>query len=68
MVQVLKRRPISVFRVFDRDGRAIGDVVQPRSAPVMEHGAGTVLLVRGSTFRLGHVPGRPTAPGDGLSH
>jgi hypothetical protein len=47
MVQVLKRRPVTVFRVFDREGRAIGDVVQPKSAPVMERGAGTVLLVRG---------------------
>lgn len=47
MVQILRMRPIAVFRVFDRNGRAIGEVVQPRSAPVVGRGAGTVLLVRG---------------------
>lgn len=47
MVQILRMRPIAVFRVFDRDGRAIGEVVRPKSAPVVGWGAGTVLLVRG---------------------
>jgi hypothetical protein len=47
MVQILSRKPVTVFRVFDRDGRAIGQVVQPRSAPVVGVGARTVLLVRG---------------------
>lgn len=47
MVQILRRKPVAVFRVFDRDGRAIGEVVQPRSAPVVARGGRTVLLVRG---------------------
>lgn len=47
MVQILRTSPIAVFRVFDRDGRAIGEVVQPESAPVVGWGARTVLLVRG---------------------
>jgi hypothetical protein len=36
-----------VFRVFDQEGRPIGEVVQPASAPVVGLGAKTVLLVRG---------------------
>jgi hypothetical protein len=47
MVQILRRGPVSVFRVFDREGRPIGEVVQPRSVPVVGMGARTVLLVRG---------------------
>lgn len=47
MVQILSRKPVAVFRVFDRDGRAIGKVVEPRSAPVVARGGQTVLLVRG---------------------
>jgi hypothetical protein len=47
MVEVTRWKPITVFRVFDRDGRPIGKVVQPNSAPVLALGAGTVLLVRG---------------------
>lgn len=46
MVQILKRGPVAVFRVFDQNGRAIGEVVQPRSMPVVGVGARTVLLVR----------------------
>jgi hypothetical protein len=48
MVQILRMKPLAVFRVFNRDGQAIGEVVQPRSAPVVGWGAGTVLLVRGN--------------------
>jgi hypothetical protein len=46
MVEVARREPVVVFRVLDRDGQAIGEVVQPRAAPIMERGARTVLLVR----------------------
>jgi hypothetical protein len=46
MVETMGRRPARVFRVLDREGRAIGEVVQPRSARVVGPGAGTVLLVR----------------------
>jgi hypothetical protein len=35
-----------VFRLLDRDGRPIGEVVQPSSAPEIGRGARTVLLVR----------------------
>jgi hypothetical protein len=47
MVQILRRGQIAVFRVFDREGKPIGDVVQPKSTPVVGLGASTVLLVRG---------------------
>jgi hypothetical protein len=47
MVQILRRKPVAVFRVFDREGRPIGEVVQPRSVPVVGRGARTVLLMRG---------------------
>lgn len=60
MVQILSRKPLAVFRVFDRDGRAIGEVVQPRSAPVVARGAGTVLLVRDE------VEGGPRSPNEVL--
>lgn len=39
-------KPVVVYRVLDGAGRAIGDVVQPRSAALVGWGAGTVLLVR----------------------
>jgi hypothetical protein len=47
MVQMTRQTPVTVFRVFDRDGRPIGQVVQPKATPVMGLGASTVLLVRG---------------------
>jgi hypothetical protein len=47
MVEIARSEPMVVFRLLDRDGQAIGEVVQPKAAPVMERGAGTVLLVRG---------------------
>ena len=46
MVEILHRKPYAVFRVFDREGRPIGEVVQPKSEPVVGRGAQTVLLVR----------------------
>jgi hypothetical protein len=47
MVEISSKEPVVVFRVLDRDGQAIGEVVQPRAAPIMKRGAETVLLVRG---------------------
>lgn len=47
MVMLTAATPVVVYRVLDGTGRAIGEVVQPRSAPVMGRGAGTVLLIRG---------------------
>jgi hypothetical protein len=46
MVEVLHRKPDAVFRVFDREGRPIGEVVQPKFEPIVGRGAKTVLLVR----------------------
>ena len=42
----LTRGKLGVFRVFDREGRAIGEVVQPKFEPLVGRGAETVLLVR----------------------
>jgi hypothetical protein len=47
MVEIARREPVMVFRVLDREGRPIGEVIQPKTPPVIERGAGTVLLVRG---------------------
>lgn len=47
MIVMARMQPVPVFRVFDRDGRPIGEVVQPRTEPVVGRGARTVLLVRG---------------------
>jgi hypothetical protein len=46
MVEILHRKPYAVFRVLDREGRPIGEVVQPKFEPVVGRGAKTVLLVR----------------------
>ena len=46
MVMLMAAGPVVVYRVLDGAGQAIGEVVQPRSAPVMGRGAGTVLLNR----------------------
>jgi hypothetical protein len=46
MVELLRRTPYAVFRVLDREGRPIGEVIQPKSGPVVGRGARTVLLVR----------------------
>jgi hypothetical protein len=52
MVKMIRGKPVTVLRVFDREGRAIGQVVQPRSEPPVGWGAGTVLLVRGESESL----------------
>ncbi len=46
MVQLLRDVPVPIYEIFDRCGRAIGLVVDPRGEPVVGQGAGTVLLVR----------------------
>ena len=46
VMQLTAAEPVSVYRVMDGFGRAIGEVVQPRSRPVLGAGAGTVLLIR----------------------
>lgn len=64
MVVMMSRNPVRVFRVFDREGQAIGEVVQPTSARVVGPGAGTVLLVRepGDSARRGSAgPGYAAA-------
>jgi hypothetical protein len=51
MVEIASRKPLLVFRVLDRDGQPIGQVVQPKASPVVGVGARTVLLVRGEQLR-----------------
>ena len=51
MVMLVTAKPVVVYRVLDGAGRTIGEVVQPRSAPLMGRGAGTVLLIRGEERR-----------------
>lgn len=46
MVRLTSLKPLRVFKVFDREGKPIGEVVQPKSGPVVGRGARTVLLVR----------------------
>jgi hypothetical protein len=46
MVEVQHRKPDAVFRVFDWEGRPIGEVVRPKFEPIVGRGAKTVLLVR----------------------
>ena len=46
MVMLMTAKPVVVYRVLDGAGRTIGEVVQPRSTPLMGRGAGTVLLIR----------------------
>ena len=46
MVEITSRKPVMVFKVLDRDGQPIGEVVQPKMTPVVGRGAKTVLLVR----------------------
>jgi hypothetical protein len=52
MTRMTKTKPVTVFRVFDRSGQPIGDVVQPRLDLLVGRGAGTVLLVRGGAESL----------------
>ncbi|HEX2251426.1 MAG TPA: hypothetical protein VHH32_13855 [Gemmatimonadales bacterium] len=46
MVELARRQPVMVFRIMDRQGLPIGEIVEPKAAPVLGRGAGTVLLVR----------------------
>jgi len=55
MVEMMSLRPVTVFKVLDRQGQPIGEVVQPRVAPVVGLGARTVLLVRGSEGKDGRL-------------
>jgi hypothetical protein len=47
MREMSSRGPIMVFRVLDRDGQPIGEIIHPKVGPVVGRGAETVLLVRG---------------------
>lgn len=47
MVEIANRKPVMVFRVLGRDGETIGQVIRPKTSPVVGVGARTVLLVRG---------------------
>ena len=60
MVMLMTAKPVVVYRVLDGAGQEIGEVVQPKSSPVMGRGAGTVLLIRGEEGRRSDrlVPGR----------
>lgn len=46
MTEMMKAKPAKVFRVLDGEGRPIGRVVAPTSAPILACGGRTVLLVR----------------------
>jgi hypothetical protein len=51
MVEIASRTPVMVVRVLDRNGKPIGQVVQPKASPVVGVGARTVLLVRGEQLK-----------------
>jgi hypothetical protein len=51
MVQLRRREPTTVYEVIDRDGRQIGEVLQPNGVPRIGRGAGTVLLTRSYLYR-----------------
>jgi hypothetical protein len=46
MLQLLRREPVVVYKLWDGAGQPIGRVVQPRGKPVMDWGGATVLLIR----------------------
>jgi hypothetical protein len=46
MVEIANRMPVMIFRVLDCNGEPIGQVIQPKTSPVVGLGARTVLLVR----------------------
>ena len=46
MVQLLRREPVMEYELRDANGRSIGQVIAPVSAPRTGPGAATVLLVR----------------------
>jgi hypothetical protein len=51
MVELARRQPVMIFRIMDREGQPIGEIVEPKAAPVLGRGAGTLLLVRESLGR-----------------
>ena len=51
MCMFMAARPVVVYRVLDGAGQEIGEVVQPKSSPVMGRGAGTVFLIRSEEER-----------------
>lgn len=51
MVEIASRTPVMIVRVLDRNGKPIGQVVQPKASPVVGLGARTVLLVRGEQLK-----------------
>ena len=55
MVEMTRWKPVAVFRMLDRQGRLIGEVVQPKTPPMVGRGAGTVLLVRGVDGEYGRL-------------
>jgi hypothetical protein len=61
MVLLEAVEPVLVYRVLDREGFSIGEVIQPRSAPTVGRGAGTVLLVRKDGGASHLPPGSATA-------
>jgi hypothetical protein len=67
MVMLMTAGPVVVYRILDGAGRAIGEVVQPRSAPKIGRWAGTVLLSRDETENCSGDAGlpvrRPTGSG-----
>jgi hypothetical protein len=52
MVEMTSWKPVTIFRVLDRDGLPIGEVVQPKAAPTVGRGAKTVLLMPTSRSEL----------------
>jgi hypothetical protein len=46
MVETRQPKPLTVFEVFDSEGRPIGQVEHPETEPVVGVGAKTVLLIR----------------------
>jgi hypothetical protein len=46
MIEIANRKPVRIFRVLDRDGEPIGQIIRPKASPVIGVGARTVLLVR----------------------
>jgi hypothetical protein len=61
MIMLTAVEPVVVYRVLDGKGSSIGEVIEPRTAPVVGRGAGTVLLIR-KEYGLAHIaPGSATA-------
>jgi hypothetical protein len=64
MVEITSRKPVTVFKVLDRNGQPIGEVVQPKVVPVVGRGAKTILLVRSEA----HVPARTLCCASSISN